>query len=157
MSIDADVLRFVQAAKQKGEKIVLATGVFDILHQEHEEFLRRAKHAGDVLIVGIETDARVTAMKGPGRPINSQEKRIAALKAVSIADVVFVLPEKFNTPADRENLIAVLRPDILAVSSHSAHLPAKRELLQKYGGEVVIVHQHNPAISTTLLLQKKQS
>jgi rfaE bifunctional protein nucleotidyltransferase chain/domain len=144
------------AARRRRQKIVLATGVFDIFHQEHLSFLQKAKKAGDFLMVGVEADARVRQMKGENRPINSLDHRIKTLQNLGFIDLVFALPEQFDRPADHEALIARIRPAILAVSSHTAHLEKKRALLSKYGGTVKVVHQHNPAISTSILLEQKK-
>lgn len=133
----------------------LITGVFDVLHEEHVAFLRKAKGLGGRLIVGIESDARVRRLKGVGRPVNSQKKRQEALERLQIADEVFVLPERFDTPDDHRQLLAQVRPDILAVSSHSPHIDKKSRLMQEIGGKVVIVHQHNPAVSTTKMLDQR--
>lgn len=131
---------------------VLVTGVFDILHQEHRVFLAKAKALGGRLVVGIESDVRVRQIKGEGRPINSQARRRQQLLDLGLADEVFILPEQFSRSADHERLIATWQPKYLAVSSHTAHLDKKRALVEKYGGEVVVVHQHNPDISTTKLV-----
>lgn len=135
-------------------KKVLVTGVFDVLHQEHIVFLEKAKLLGTYLIVGIESDVRVRQMKGEDRPVFSQEQRKKKLKALGIADEVFILPEQFSRSEDHLALIQKVRPDYLAVSSHTKHLDEKRAILKQCGGEVVIVHAHNPNISTTQLLQK---
>lgn len=140
-------------AHATGKKIVLATGVFDVLHRMHLEFLQKAKAAGDFLLVGLESDARVRVMKGAGRPINSQAVRQKNLSELHLADCVFILPEQFAGPADHEALIATLKPAVLAVSSHTKHLEAKRRILQKYDGQVIVVLAHDPSISTTQLLR----
>lgn len=136
------------------KRVVLATGVFDILHSEHRKFLRAAKRAGDILLVGIESDVRVKKLKGPSRPINAQAIRQRNLQRWHIADEVFILPENFSGP-EREKLIAQLRPHLLAVSSHSLHLEDKRRILRRYGGDVKVVLAHNPAVSTTQLLSNQ--
>ncbi|HYD34853.1 MAG TPA: adenylyltransferase/cytidyltransferase family protein [Vitreimonas sp.] len=139
----------------EAKKTVLVTGVFDILHHEHVEFLQKAKALGDELVVGIESDVRVAAIKGPGRPINTAAIRKTNLENLGLADEVFILPEAFDKPEHHEALIAQYHPDFLAVSSHTAHLDKKQALLAKYGGQVVVVHDHNPAVSTTQLLQQQ--
>ena len=139
---------------KKKKQIVLATGVFDILHQEHSNFLKKAKAIGDYLIVGVESDVRVRHMKGESRPVNSQAVRIKNLEDLQIADEVFLLPEQFSKPEDHIALIKKIKPRFLAVSSHTHHLEKKQAILKQFGGEVVIVHEHNPKISTTKLLQK---
>ncbi|NCN82965.1 MAG: adenylyltransferase/cytidyltransferase family protein [Candidatus Pacebacteria bacterium] len=136
--------------------VVLVTGVFDHLHKEHVAFLRKAKECGDVLLVGIESDVRVRQIKGEMRPYHSQTERLRAVEAIGIAEQVFVLPEQFSDPNEHRALLQKIHPDILAVSSHSPHLAEKQQLLQEIGGRVVVVHQHNPAISSTIILEKKR-
>lgn len=148
----ASLRQFLDQARAHHQRLVLVTGVFDILHAEHERFLQKAKAIGDILLIGIETDHRVRELKGEGRPVNNQEKRQLQLEALGIADQVFILPEHFHTQADYENLIAVIQPQVLAVSSHSPYLENKRLIMSQFGGEVAVVHEHNPAISTTQIL-----
>lgn len=138
---------------QQAQK-VLVTGVFDILHQEHLSFLRKAKQLG-YLVVAIESDVRVKKLKGEGRPINNQDTRLENLRKLKIADEVFILPEQFSSPDDHRRLLQKIRPAVLAVSSHSPHLDKKASLMKEIGGTVEIVHQHNPEISTTLFLEQR--
>lgn len=141
---------------KKNRITVLVTGVFDTLHEEHKEFLRKAKLQGDVLLIGVESDVRVRQIKGAGRPMHSQAERVATLESLTLAERVFVLPEQFSDPKEHLALLRQVQPDILAVSSHSPHLKEKQQLLQEIGGRVVVVHQHNPTISSTILLEKKR-
>lgn len=133
---------------------VLVTGVFDVLHQEHINFLKNAKKLGAYLVVGIESDFRVKKIKGEGRPINKQDERKQALQKLKIADEVMVLPEKFETYAEHKRLIEDIKPDFLAVSSHTLHLDEKRKIIEECGGKLVVVHQHNPKISSTQILNE---
>lgn len=135
-------------------KKVLVTGVFDVLHTEHKTFLEKAKELG-YLIVGVESDVRVTAMKGQGRPIHSQQERVKNLEALGVADEVFILPEEFFLPEHHRSLIQSIEPDYLAVSSHTKHIDKKQKIMSECGGSVVIVHEHNPEVSTTLLLENQ--
>lgn len=130
---------------------VLVTGVFDVLHEEHVKFLFAAKKLGQ-LMVGLESDLRVSNIKGNNRPINPAAVRMQNLVDLGIADEVFVLPEKFNNIEQRRTLLNLIKPDILAVSSHTPHLDKKRRLMKAIGGRVEIVHQHNPKVSTSKLL-----
>ena len=132
---------------------VLVTGVFDILHQEHLNFLKAAKKQGDVLLVGLESDFRTRRLKGPSRPINSIKTRLKNLKQLGIADQVFSLPKKFDQPKHHQALIKKIQPDIFATSSHTPNLKAKRNILKKLGGKLLVVHPHNPKISTTKMLK----
>lgn len=140
--------------KKTNKNLVLVTGVFDVLHQEHVNFLRKAKNLGDKLIIGIESDVRVKKLKGKGRPINSEEIRMQNLKNFNLAEEIFVLPENMDERKTQEAVIAKIRPDYLAVSSHTPHLKEKKEIIEKFGGKLAVVHEKNPAISTTKLLNK---
>lgn len=136
--------------------VVLVTGVFDLLHREHILFLHKAQSLGGTLLIGIESDSRVRKIKGEGRPIQNEKERVQALVDLGIADNVFVLPETFSTADDHRKLLSEIRPDILAVSSHTAHLLEKRALMSEIGGQVIVVHEHNPCISTTISLLQKE-
>jgi cytidyltransferase-like protein len=152
----ASVVNQVALAHAQQKVVVLATGVFDLLHQEHKNFLAKAKAAGDFLVVGIESDLRTKAMKGPDRPKDPQELRLQKIQALPYVDLAFILPDNFGTPQQNESLIAELRPTYLASSSHSPYLEKKQAIMAKYGGQVKIVHQHNPNISTTLKIAAMQ-
>lgn len=97
----------VESARERGQRIVFTNGCFDILHRGHITYLNRAKALGDVLIVGVNSDASVATLKGPGRPVNTLEDRIEVLGALSCVDHVVAFNEE--TP---ELLIRALRPDI---------------------------------------------
>ena len=93
--------------RSEGKKIVFTNGCFDILHAGHVRYLRQARGLGDVLIVGLNSDRSVSAIK-PGRPINSEKNRAAVLAGLASVDYVVVFSEK--TPY---NLIKALKPDVL--------------------------------------------
>lgn len=135
------------------KSIVLATGFFDLLHQEHINFLRKAKAAGDTLIVAIESDERARITKGEGRPIKTQS--IRCTKVSGYADYVVALPSDFNNFEAYDSLMSAVRPEIYAVSSHTSHQKIKNFLVEKYGGKLVVVHEFNPAISTTQILNSQ--
>ena len=146
------VQELLKVVEKKQQRLVLVTGVFDVLHQEHINFLKKAKLIGDVLLVGLETDERVQKIKGDGRPVNRQSERVTNLEQIDLADLVFVLPKKFETDDEHEILIKQLKPMVLAVSSQTPFITKKQLIMAKVGGEVVVVHQHNPAISTTQII-----
>lgn len=150
-----DIRRAAQQAKEEGKRIVLATGVFDLFHEEHRKFLEKARSAGNFLIVGVESDARVREMKGPGRPIDSQEVRLDNVQSTGVVDAVAILPVAFSRQEHYQAIMALLRPHVLAVSSHSPYQENKRLLAELYGGKLAVVHEHNPAVSTTQLLEQR--
>lgn len=146
------VKKEVDAAKKNGKRIVLVTGVFDLLHKEHRRFLAAAKQAGDFLVVGIEADIRVKQMKGNDRPLQTEQQRVQQVADVSDVDLAFLLPADFNSQQHYESLIAILQPSILAVSAHSPHQDKKKAILEKYSGEVRVVREFNANVSTTKIV-----
>jgi rfaE bifunctional protein nucleotidyltransferase chain/domain len=102
-----DLKKMACRLRAEGRKIVFTNGCFDILHAGHVRYLQQARKLGDVLIVGLNSDRSVSAIK-PGRPVNSEKDRAAVLAALASVDYVVVFGEK--TPY---NLIKTLRPDIL--------------------------------------------
>jgi rfaE bifunctional protein nucleotidyltransferase chain/domain len=143
------IQHIISQARAKKQKLIFVTGVFDVLHIKHADFLKDAKALDGVLIVGLESDTRVREMKGAERPINTQASRVRQLEELNIADAVFVLPDDFGKPEVREELIDQMRPDFLAVSSHSLHQEKKQQLMEKYGGRLVVVTQYDPRFSST--------
>jgi D-glycero-beta-D-manno-heptose 1-phosphate adenylyltransferase len=148
---------FAESDFMRNKTKILATGAFDILHEEHLIFLKKAKELGGFLIVGIESDLRVKRMKGKGRPINNQELRLKNLLDLKIADKVFILPEEFDKKEDHLFLIEKIKPHILAVSSHTSHLEKKRKIMALVGGKLVVVHNHNPRVSSTKIIKSDLS
>lgn len=135
----------------EGKKIVLATGFFDLLHSEHINFLQKAKSAGDVLVVAVESDLRALQAKGEGRPIETQSLRCE--KVSQYSDFVIALPDDFNNFEAYESLMSSVKPNTYAVSEHTTHIKSKTFLVEKYGGQLVVVHAFNPDISTTKIIQ----
>ena len=112
-----DPIEAIKAAKGAGHKIVMTNGCFDILHSGHVSYLEQAKGLGDKLVVGINSDASITRLKGKDRPINNLKDRIALLSALRCVD--WVVP--FDGSVDQEGtlqdtpltLIKAIEPDIL--------------------------------------------
>lgn len=136
----------------QGKKIVLATGFFDLLHAEHINFLQKAKAAGDVLVVAVESDERAAKLKGEGRPIETQA--IRCQKVSSYADYVIALNPDFDHQGAYESLLVAVQPQIYAVSANTNYKDSKQLLIEKYGGQLVVVHDWNPTISTTQIINK---
>lgn len=136
-----------------GFKLVLATGFFDLLHEEHITFLNKAKKEGDILIVAVESDGRATKLKGEGRPIETQEVRCE--KVSHFADYCIKLGDDFDNFEAYDSLMQAVKPDIYAVSSHTKHLKNKTFLTEKYGGKLKVVHEWNPEVSTTKIVNSR--
>ena len=94
-------------------KIIFVNGCFDVLHPGHIQLFEYAKSLGDYLIVAIDSDEKVTQMKGEERPIFSQEDRSKVLQAIRYIDVVHI----FNSKKELEELIKTINPDIMIVGS----------------------------------------
>ena len=94
-------------------KIIFVNGCFDVLHPGHIQLFKYAKSLGDYLIVAIDSDKKVSEMKGPERPIFSQSDRSQTLEAIRYIDVVHI----FDSKEDLENLLKSIAPDIMIVGS----------------------------------------
>ena len=103
----ADVLKLVENARSNGKKIVSTNGCFDILHKGHVSYLEESKSLGDFLIVAINADKSVRAIKGPERPINNEDDRAFVLSALKHVDAVVIFEE--NTP---EEFLRQFKPEI---------------------------------------------
>ena len=148
--LDAEALdRFVRAARAAGKRIVFTNGVFDILHPGHLRYLQAARRHGDLLIVGVNSDASVRRNKGPARPINPERERAEVLAALDCVDAVSVFDA--DTPAD---IIRRVEPDILV---KGADWPADqivgRDTVEARGGRVVL-EPVEQGYSTTRLIER---
>lgn len=145
---------FLAERKSLNKSLTLVTGVFDLLHEEHFVFLQKAKNLGDLLLVGLESDLRVSQMKGEGRPINNQASRLANLQKLAIADFVFILPEKFSRPEEHRALISKVRPNFMAISSNTLFQAEKARILAEFSAKLVVVHDFNPEFSSSKIIKK---
>jgi rfaE bifunctional protein nucleotidyltransferase chain/domain len=118
-----------------GKKIVFTNGCFDIIHTGHTRYLNQAKTYGDILVIGLNSDSSVRAIKGEKRPINSQDERAETLAALSSVDFVTI----FDEP-DPYKLISLLEPDVLV---KGGDWPVEKiiggDIVQKRGGKVISV------------------
>lgn len=131
------------------EKIVFTNGCFDILHLGHLTYLMQARDLGNRLVIGLNTDASVQKLKGPQRPVQSQEARGLILAALRFVDAVVLFDEE--TP---ENLIRQVRPNILVKGSdYEGKTIAGADFVKQQGGEVVLL-DFVAGHSTTSILSK---
>jgi rfaE bifunctional protein nucleotidyltransferase chain/domain len=145
---------FAERAKQlreAGKKLVATNGCFDLLHVGHVRYLERARSLGDFLVVGVNGDASVRALKGKGRPINSEHDRAEVLAALESVDLVMIFPENRAT-----RFIEAVRPNIYVKGGDytSDTLNAEeRALLESLGAKIDIV-PFEQGYSTSQLLEK---
>ena len=134
MSLE-QLLTVVGDARAQGERIVFTNGCFDILHAGHVTYLEQARALGDRLIVAVNDDASVSRLKGPGRPINSVDRRMAVLAGLGAVDWVVAFTE--DTP---ETLLAEVRPDVLVKGGdYGIDQVVGAELVKAAGGEVRVL------------------
>ena len=145
----ADACRFVAEQRASGKTIVFTNGVFDLLHVGHLRYLQHARGLGDALLVGVNSDRSVRAIKGPGRPITSEAERVEVLEALACVDGVVIFDE--DTPHD---LIAALQPDVLVKGADWAvDAIVGRDIVEARGGRVVRV-AIEPGHSTTEMVHR---
>jgi D-beta-D-heptose 7-phosphate kinase/D-beta-D-heptose 1-phosphate adenosyltransferase len=125
----------VNQVRLLGKKVVFTNGCFDILHAGHVDYLQQAKQLGDFLIVAINDDESITRLKGPGRPINNVEQRMAVLAGLGVVD--WVVSYADDTP---KRLLKRLQPDILAKGGdYTIDQVVGAEIVYAYGGDVRIL------------------
>ncbi len=135
-----------------GKKVVFTNGCFDLLHLGHIDYLSKAADMGDKLVIGLNSDASASALKGPGRPITDQLSRSVMLASFSFVDAVVIFDEP--TPL---HLIELVRPDILVKGAdYSIEQIVGADLVLQYGGEVKTI-EYLSGYSTTLIEKKIRS
>jgi D-beta-D-heptose 7-phosphate kinase/D-beta-D-heptose 1-phosphate adenosyltransferase len=149
---DAALDRFAREARAAGRRIVFTNGVFDILHPGHLRYLQAARAHGDLLIVGLNSDASVRRNKGPGRPVNPQDERAEVLAALTCVDAVSIFDDE--TPAE---IIRRVQPDVLV---KGADWPADqivgRDTVEARGGKVIL-EPVEQGYSTSSIIERVRS
>jgi D-beta-D-heptose 7-phosphate kinase/D-beta-D-heptose 1-phosphate adenosyltransferase len=136
-------------AKANGQRVVFTNGVFDLLHRGHVEYLQKARQLGDLLVVGLNSDSSVHAIKGPKRPLVPQEDRAAVLSALECVDHIVLFDEE--TPA---RLIEALLPDVLVKGAdYTVEQIAGADAVRRNGGRVATI-ELTPGRSTSGLIKK---
>ncbi len=124
----------VAAARERGRRVVLANGCFDLLHVGHVRYLAAARALGDVLIVGVNGDASVRRLKGPGRPLMPAAERAEIVAALAAVDHVVIFDDD-----TADGLVAALRPDVHAKGTdYTAESVPERAAVLASGGQVAI-------------------
>jgi len=134
--------------RRAGKKVVFTNGCYDILHPGHIRLLESARSLGDILILALNTDASVQRLKGPTRPLVSQDQRAELAAALEAVDAVTFFDE--DTPRE---LIAAVLPDVLIKGADWAHFIAGREEVEAAGGKVLALPLE-PGYSTTGILEE---
>jgi len=125
----------VEQWRHAGERVVLANGNFDLLHVGHVRYLRGAKGLGGKLVVAVNSDESVRALKGAGRPVMPAEERAEIVAALGDVDAVVIFSE-----LDVRALIGEIRPDVQAKGTdYTVDSVPERDAVAEYGGRVAIV------------------
>jgi len=131
----AEIGARVAAARSAGETVALANGCFDILHVGHVRYLEAARREADVLVVGINGDASVGRLKGPGRPIVPAQDRALVVAALRAVDHVVIFEED-----DVTRLLLELTPDVHCKGTdYTPETVPERDVVRAYGGRIAIV------------------
>lgn len=130
-----ELVEIVRERQALGHRVVFTNGCFDLLHRGHTRLLQQARELGDLLIVGLNSDASVRRVKGPSRPVLPEEERAEVLSALASVDYVVF----FDDP-DPGSTIAALQPDVLAKGADWAKDQiVGRETVEGRGGRVVTI------------------
>jgi D-beta-D-heptose 7-phosphate kinase / D-beta-D-heptose 1-phosphate adenosyltransferase len=133
--------------RARGKRIVSINGSFDVLHAGHLHILNEARQQGDVLVVGLNSDASVRSYKGPGRPIVSERRRAEMLLALRVVDYVHIFDE-----ADPVAFLTELAPDVHANGAEYGENCIERDAVLKGGGTLYLVDRI-PGLSTSDLIR----
>jgi D-beta-D-heptose 7-phosphate kinase/D-beta-D-heptose 1-phosphate adenosyltransferase len=123
------------AHRTQGKKIAFTNGCFDILHAGHVSFLRESRRRGDLLVVGLNSDASIRRLKGAGRPVNHEADRVMVLSELESVDYIVVFDE--DTPI---KLIEAILPEALIKGAdYKKKQVVGWQVVEKHGGKVVLV------------------
>lgn len=130
-----ELIKRVESAREQGARIVFANGCFDVLHVGHVRYLAGARELGDILIVGVNSDAQVAIQKGAGRPVLPATERAEIVDALQPVTYVTI----FDEPTV-EQLLLALKPDVHAKGTdYTTETVPERDVVRSYGGQVAIV------------------
>ncbi len=147
-----EAIKRVSKWRANGEKTVFSNGCFDIIHAGHVDYLEKARHKGDHLIVGLNTDNSVTRLKGLGRPIVDEVSRSRVLAALEFVDAVILFDE--DTPYE---IIKILNPDVLVKGKdYEVSNIVGADLVLQNGGKVETI-ELTEGLSTSTVINKIQN
>jgi rfaE bifunctional protein nucleotidyltransferase chain/domain len=149
----AQLIPLLERARRDKQRIVFTNGCFDLLHVGHTRYLKAAKALGDLLVVGVNSDASVKSLnKSSDRPVVGEDQRAEVLAALTCVDYVVVFPEP-----DPLNLITALQPDVLVKGGDwPVDRIIGREVVERRGGTVKTIALV-PGMSTTALIERIRS
>jgi D-beta-D-heptose 7-phosphate kinase/D-beta-D-heptose 1-phosphate adenosyltransferase len=148
-----ELIPIIEHLRTEGKTIVMTNGCFDLLHVGHVKLLAASKKMGDVLIVAIDDDRSVGALKGSDRPIIGAHERVGIISALDSVDYVILFSTK-----ELESLIQAIRPHILTKgSNYTTETVLGRDIVESLGGRVALVPITEPVSSTQIIDQIKRN
>ncbi len=148
--VSKNVLRALsRQLHRQGKRIVTTNGSFDILHAGHLHLLYRARNLGDILIVGLNSDASIQKYKSKDRPIIKQRFRAQLLAALSVVDYVYIFPE-----VNPIQFLSIVQPHIHVNSAQYGKRCIEAPTVKRYGGRLVLVAVQKSLLSTSSIIQK---
>lgn len=147
-----ELVRIRSRLREQNRRVVFTNGCFDIIHRGHVEYLTKAKAMGDVLVVGLNSDASVRRLKGPSRPVVAQDDRAVVIAALGVVDYVCLFDE--DTPFE---LISAVVPDVLVKGADwPIDKVVGRDIVEAAGGTVQTI-EFVPDRSTTSIIERIRS
>lgn len=139
----------LEQARQQGRKVAFTSGVFDLLHAGHVEYLQQARQGSDLLVVALNSNSSVAALKGAGRPVNDQQDRALVVASLASVDYVFI----FDDPNNNET-VRLLKPDTyVKAGDYKKSQLSSAPIVESYGGQIRIVPVRE-GLSTTATIEK---
>jgi D-beta-D-heptose 7-phosphate kinase/D-beta-D-heptose 1-phosphate adenosyltransferase len=132
-----ELRRTVQHLKGIGLDVVLTSGSFDLIHLGHVKYLAKAKERGDVLVVGVDSDAKIRRRKGEDRPLVPERERLEMLAHQRPVDLLYLKPEE----EERWALIRAVEPDVLVLTADHSYSEAEQAELREIVGEIAIIER----------------
>jgi D-glycero-beta-D-manno-heptose 1-phosphate adenylyltransferase len=147
-----DAVAWAARLRAEGKTIVFTNGVFDLLHPGHVRYLAEARAHGDALVVALNSDRSVRAIKGPTRPLNPEQERAEVLAALAAVDAVVIFDED-----DPHEVISAIQPDLLVKGADwAADRIIGRDVVEARGGQVIRI-AFAPGFSTTSMIERIRS
>lgn len=148
-----DLIELGEKLREAGKKIVFTAGSWDLIHAGQCRYLERAKERGDVLVVGVSSNAAIKKVKGPNKPILDEKIRAEMLTFLRSVDFVTILPEPSCVPS-----LGLLKPNVYVTVREewtSNYRESKEyKTVTDYGGEMLVIDRQSTSVSTTQILQR---
>jgi len=145
----AEVTAEVRALKAQGRRVVLTSGSFDLIHLGHVKYLARAKDCGDVLLVGVDSDAKIRRRKGEDRPMVPQAERLEMLAYQRPVDLIYLKHD--DDP--RWGLIKAAEPDVLVLTAGHSYSASEQEALLEFCGRIEVVERQSDVTTSERIRQ----